>query len=86
MTRRIAGRTVHAFGGGVLVVCLGDVTAADAGALADGMAQWILALKPVAATTVFFKDAGFQNDQAKTNIDATLRQRLGEQLLKVRSV
>jgi adenine-specific DNA-methyltransferase len=86
VTRIIAGRTVHAFGGGVLVVCLGAVAAPDAEALAGGIAQWVLELKPVAATTAFFKDTGFQNDQAKTNVDAILRQRLGEQLLKVRSV
>jgi adenine-specific DNA-methyltransferase len=85
-TKVINGLTVHAFGGGVLVVCLGDVAAGGAETLAEGIAQWVLALKPVAATTAFFKDAGFQNDQTKTNVDAILRQRLGEQLLKVRSV
>ena len=72
--------------GGVLVVCLGDVTAADAEALADGMASWVEDLSPVTSTTIFFKDAGFENDQAKTNLAAILEQRLGEQLLKVRSV
>jgi adenine-specific DNA-methyltransferase len=86
VTKTIAGRAVHAFGGGVLVVCLGEVTASDAEALADGIAGWVAKLGPAAPTTVFFKDVGFENDQAKTNVDAILRQRLGDQLLKVRSV
>jgi adenine-specific DNA-methyltransferase len=86
MSRIIADRTVHSFGGGVLMACLGGVAAAGAETLANGMAQWVLDLKPVAPTTIFFKDAGFQNDQAKTNVDAILRQRLDDQLLKVRSV
>jgi adenine-specific DNA-methyltransferase len=86
VTKSLAGRTVHAFGGGVLVVCLGDVTAADAEALADTMSDWIFSLAPIAPTTVFFKDAGFENDQAKTNVAAVLEQRLGDQLLKALSV
>lgn len=85
-TRTIAGRTVHAFGGGVLVVCLGVVTATDAESLADGIVDWIGTLSPPAPTTVFFKDSGFDDDQAKTNVAAILEQRLGDQLLKVRSV
>ncbi|MBA3811308.1 MAG: type III restriction endonuclease subunit M [Caulobacteraceae bacterium] len=86
VVKTIASREVHAFGGGALVVCLGEVKAAGAEALADGMAAWVLALEPVAQTTVFFKDAGFENDVAKTNVAAILEQRLGEQLLKVASV
>jgi len=86
LTEAIAGAPVHAMGGGVLVVCLAPVTAANAEALADGIADWILRLNPVAATTVFFKDAGFENDVAKANVAAILEQRLEDQLLKVRSL
>lgn len=86
LTETIAGAPVHAMGGGVLVVCLAPVTAGNAEALADGIADWILRLKPVAATTVFFKDAGFENDVAKANVAAILEQRLEDQLLKVRSL
>jgi adenine-specific DNA-methyltransferase len=86
MTCKISGRAVHAFGGGVLVVCLGEVTSADAESLADGIVDWIGTLSPPAPTTVFFKDSGFENDQAKTNVAAILEQRLDDQLLKVRSV
>lgn len=86
LTETIAGVPVHAMGGGVLVVCLAPVTAGNAEALAEGIADWILRLKPVAATTVFFKDSGFENDVAKANVAAILEQRLEDQLLKVRSL
>ena len=75
-TREIAGRTVHAFGGGVMLACLGDVKVADAEALADGMADWVEELSPVAPAMIFFKDAGFENDVAKTNVAKILDQRL----------
>lgn len=75
-TREVAGRTVHAFGGGVMLACLGDVQVADAEALADGMADWVEELSPVAPAMIFFKDAGFENDVAKTNVAKILDQRL----------
>ena len=75
-THEIAGRIVHAFGGGVMLACLGDVQVADAEALADGIADWVEALSPVAPTMIFFKDAGFENDVAKTNVAKILEQRL----------
>ena len=42
LIREIAGRTVHTFGGGVLVVCLADIAAGEAPALAGGLADWIV--------------------------------------------
>lgn len=86
VTRDIGGRRVHAFGGGVLVVCLADIATADAQSLADGIATWIEELNPATATTFFFKDSGFEDNQAKANLAAILSQRLGERLLKVRSL
>ena len=86
LTEKIAGAPVHAMGGGLLIVCLAPVTAMNAEALADGIADWIKRLDPVAATTVFFKDAGFENDVAKANVAALLEQRLEDKLLKVRSL
>jgi adenine-specific DNA-methyltransferase len=86
VTRDIGGRRVHSFGGGVLVVCLADVATADAQGLADGIAAWIEELSPATATTLFFKDSGFEDNQAKANLAAILSQRLGERLLKVRSL
>ena len=75
-TREIAGRTVHAFGGGVMLACLGDVRAGDAEALADGVADWVEALAPIAPAVIFFKDTSFENDVAKTNVAKILDQRL----------
>lgn len=86
VTQTIAGASVHAMGGGVLVVCLAPVTAAGAEALADGIADWIERLNPISAATIFFKDAGFENDVAKANVAAILEQRLDDKLLKVRSL
>jgi adenine-specific DNA-methyltransferase len=77
--RSITGRTVHALGGGTLMVCLSDVGADDAEALAQGMADWVNELDPV-QTTVYFKDTGLGADgnraATKANLAAILRQRL----------
>lgn len=81
--RQIAGRTVHLFGGGTLVVCLADIPAAQARAFGDGIADWLADVAPPAPTTFFFKDSGFdaggsKQAEARANLAATLRQRLGE--------
>jgi len=75
-THTVADCTVHALGGGALVVCLADVANADAEPLADGIAEWVLTLDPPGGATVIFKDAGFASDVAKVNLAAILRQRL----------
>ena len=87
--RSIAGRTVHALGGGALLVCLGDVGADDAEALGQGMADWVEELDPV-GTTVYFKDIGLGADgnraATKANLAAILRQRLDTRLTKIASI
>lgn len=70
------GRRFQAFGGGVLVTHLGDIAAKDAEAVATAIADWIIALNPVAPSVVFFRDIGFADNIAKANVDAILRQRL----------
>ena len=86
VTREIAGREVHAFGHGAMVACLADVSKAEAEALANGIADWVEELNPPTATTFFFKDSGFEDNRAKANLAAILEQRLGDRLLKVRSL
>lgn len=86
VTREIAGREVHAFGHGAMVACLDDVSKADAEALANEIANWVEELSPPNATTFFFKDSGFEDNRAKANLAAILEQRLGDRLLKVRSL
>lgn len=73
--RQIAGKTVHAIGGGVLMACLDPrITAQDAEPLALGIAEWHQALAPAGDTTCVFRDSAFENDEAKTNLAAILDQ------------
>ena len=87
--RTIIDRTVHALGGGTLMVCLGDIGADDAEALGQGMADWVDDLDPV-QTTVYFKDTGLGADgnraATKANLAAILRQRLGDRIAKIASI
>lgn len=85
----IAGQTVHALGGGTLMVCLGNIGTDDAEALGQGMADWVEELDPV-QTTVYFKDTGLGADgnraATKANLAAILRQRLGDRIAKIASI
>ncbi|WP_300974475.1 site-specific DNA-methyltransferase [Sphingomonas sp. LHG3406-1] len=86
-TRTIAGRPVHLFGSGTLVVCLADIPAAEARLLGDGIADWLAEVGPPAPTTFFFKDSGFdaggsRSAEARANLAATLRQRLGDDTIE----
>jgi adenine-specific DNA-methyltransferase len=75
-TRTIAGQTVHAFGGGALMVCLGTIADAKAEELALGIAAWRTELAPAGQTAFWFKDSGFASAAAKANVAAILRQRI----------
>jgi adenine-specific DNA-methyltransferase len=91
-TREIAGCTVHLLGGGTLMVCLSDIPADKARALGDGIADWLAEVAPPAPTTFFFKDSGFdaapggaigpRSAEARANLAATLRQRLGKDAIE----
>jgi adenine-specific DNA-methyltransferase len=91
-TRDIAGCTVHMMGGGTLIVCLSDIPADKARALGDGIANWLAEVAPPAPTTFFFKDSGFDatpggaigpnSAEARSNLAATLRQRLGKDAIE----
>ncbi len=73
--RQIAGKTVHAIGGGVLMACLAPrIGKDDAEPLALGIADWHAALAPAGDTTCVFRDSAFENDEAKTNLAAILEQ------------
>lgn len=86
--RIIAGLTVHSLGGGTLIVCLGDIPASKARELGDGIADWVKELVPPdGRTTFFFKDSGFDPGgnraaEARANLAATLRQRLGDKAIE----
>lgn len=73
--RQIAGKAVHAIGGGVLMACLDPrIGKDDAELLALGIAEWHAALAPAGDTTCVFRDSAFENDEAKTNLAAILEQ------------
>lgn len=74
-TRVIAGKTVHSIGAGTLMVCLApSVLRNEAEPLAQGIIAWHKALAPAGDTTCVFRDSGFVDDVAKTNLAAILQQ------------
>ncbi len=82
--KEVAGKAVHAIGGGALIVCLADGLTGDAvEELANGIIAWRKELAPAVDTRVVFKDSGFADDVAKTNMAAILNQ---NDILDVRSL
>ena len=74
-SRTIAGKTVGAIGGGVLLACLSErISAKDVEALAQGIVAWHKELAPAGDTTCVFRDSAFENDIAKSNLAAILEQ------------
>jgi adenine-specific DNA-methyltransferase len=74
-TRAIAGKTVQAVGGGVLMVCLAQrIERTEAEPLALGLAAWHAELAPAGDATCVFRDSAFADDVAKTNLAAILHQ------------
>ena len=83
-TRTIAGKEVHAVGGGVLIACLAErIEQAQVEELAQGIVEWHGELAPAGDTSCVFRDAAFENDVAKTNLAAILEQ---HGIAKVRSL
>jgi adenine-specific DNA-methyltransferase len=72
---RIAGKTVHSIGAGVLLVCLAEqITTTEVEPLALGIAAWHKELAPAGESQVVFRDSAFADDVAKTNLAAILQQ------------
>jgi adenine-specific DNA-methyltransferase len=88
-TRMIGEQTVHALGGGALMVCLSNIGVDHTETLGQGMADWVEELDPI-QTTIYFKDSGLGSDgnraATKANLAAILRQRLGERIAKIASI
>ncbi|MCB1467792.1 MAG: site-specific DNA-methyltransferase [Rhizobiaceae bacterium] len=73
--KKIAGKSVHSIGGGALIACLADGLTKDViEPLASGIVAWRAVLAPAVDTRVVFKDSGFADDIAKTNMAAILNQ------------
>jgi adenine-specific DNA-methyltransferase len=82
--KMIAGKSVHSIGGGALIVCLADGLTKDVvEEVANGIVAWRKTLAPAVDTRVVFKDSGFVDDVAKTNMAAILSQ---NGILDVRSL
>jgi adenine-specific DNA-methyltransferase len=74
-TRAIAGRDVHAVGGGVLIACLASrIERRDVEELTGGIISWWRTMAPAGDTTCVFRDSAFEDDVAKTNLAAILDQ------------
>jgi adenine-specific DNA-methyltransferase len=66
---------IWCIGGGVLFVCLSNkIDRPAAEAIADDIAKWHKKLAPATDTRLIFKDSGFTDDVAKTNLTAILAQ------------
>lgn len=73
--RTVAGKSVEAVGGGVLMLCLAEkLAAAEVEAVAAGIVAWHKELAPAGDSTVVFRDSAFDGDVAKTNMAAILAQ------------
>ncbi len=73
--RTVAGKSVEAVGGGVLMLCLAEkLAAAEVEAVAAGIVAWHKELAPAGDSTVVFRDSAFDSDVAKTNMAAILAQ------------
>jgi adenine-specific DNA-methyltransferase len=74
-SRIVAGKTIEAVGGGVLMLCLAEKLAvAEVEAVAAGIVAWHKELAPAGDSTVVFRDSAFDSDVAKTNMAAILAQ------------
>ncbi len=73
--KTIAGKIVHSVGGGALIVCLADgLTKGVIEPLSAGIVAWRKELAPAVDTRIVFRDSGFADDIAKTNMAAILNQ------------
>src|SRR3546814_10558221 len=69
-TKEVAGKVVRSIGGGALIACLADgLSKETVETLANGIVAWRKELAPAVDTRVVFKDSGFADDVAKSNID-----------------
>jgi adenine-specific DNA-methyltransferase len=86
-TKVIADFTVSCIGGGTLFVCLARGIDRDKALdLGLGLIAWRKELAPVVQSSFVFRDSGFVNDVAKTNLVTTLEQTLENDVLSIRSI
>ncbi|MBF0141601.1 MAG: site-specific DNA-methyltransferase [Magnetococcales bacterium] len=86
--RTFAGKTVHSIGLGALMVCLAEeIKRSEVESLAQGILDWWRELAPAVPVQFVFRDSGFADDVAKTNLAAILEQNIPSgQLAGIRSL
>ncbi len=73
--RHVEGKDVYAIGAGTLFACLAEsISRDDVEALAQAIIDWHKELAPEGETTIVFRDSGFADDVAKSNLAAILVQ------------
>ena len=73
--KEVEEKTIHSIGGGVLFACLANkLDPTQVEAIAQSMLDWRSELNPAGDTTCVFRDSAFENDVAKTNMVAILKQ------------
>ncbi|MBF0181508.1 MAG: site-specific DNA-methyltransferase [Magnetococcales bacterium] len=87
-SRIFVGKTVHSIGLGALMVCLAEeIKRTEVEPLAQGILAWWRELAPAVAVQFVFRDSGFADDVAKTNLAAILEQNIpSDQLAGIRSL
>ena len=74
-SRTIAGKSVRSIGTGALIACLDEkIAREEVEPLALGISEWHTQLSPAGDSTVVFRDGAFEDDVAKTNLSAILKQ------------
>ena len=74
-TQAIAGKSVRSIGAGTLIACLDEnISREEVEPLALGIAEWHAQISPAGDCAVVFRDSAFEDDVAKTNLVAILKQ------------
>ena len=74
-TQVIAGKFVRSIGAGTLIACLDEnISREGVEPLALGIAEWHAQISPAGDCAVVFRDSAFEDDVAKTNLVAILKQ------------
>ncbi|MBF0183092.1 MAG: site-specific DNA-methyltransferase [Magnetococcales bacterium] len=83
-----AGKTVYSIGLGALMVCLDQhIRRNEVEPLAQGILAWWQELDPAVAIQFVFRDSGFADDVAKTNLATILEQNIpAKRLAGIRSI
>ena len=73
--KEVEGKAIRSIGGGVLFACLAtELKSTTVDSIAQSILDWRTSLNPAGDTTCVFRDSAFEDDVAKTNMVAILKQ------------